>query len=155
MNPFEEQPTLGGDGENPALALSLVLVGIWTVVVAVCGGYLCALAIHRWGQFGALSLWALGAVAGYVGRKLLAAPRRWAAWLVVVATAAALVIAETWWVHWNLRGGLESWMAAFQLLPKFVQRYEVSVMIGALFTAMGAMSAYRQVGVRYVKVPIA
>ena len=62
---------------------------------------------------------------------------------------------EVCWIYWNIEGGSESLYAAIRLLPKFVQTYQITVLIGAIFTVFGAMSAYRQAGVRYRLVEVA
>lgn len=121
----------------------------WAVVAGMGGGYVCGLAISRFGEIGSISLWALGALAGYVGRKIISVPSRLVGWVLVVACGAAFVIAEVCWIHWNTKQGAESWWTAFTLLPMFVQEYEIAALFGAILTVFGALSAYRQTAIRY------
>ena len=125
------------------------LAVLWAIAVATIGGYVCGLAISQFGTFGSISLWALGALAGSMGRKILGAPSRPVARCLAVACAVAFVVAEVCWIHWHMIGGDESWWAAIALIPKFVQRLSVAAFVGAIFTFMGALSAYQQMARRY------
>jgi hypothetical protein len=140
---------------STATSQQIGLVVLWAMTVAAAGGYLTGLAIDRFGWPGIAAVWAVGGVAGFVGRKLLTAPHRLAGGTLVVACVFAIVVAETCWLHWNTVQGEEGWWAAFAWLPIFVQEYELSALFAAIFTGFGAMSAYRQTAVRYVRVPIA
>ena len=108
------------------------------------GGYVCALAIHRYGTMGCVALWLLGAVTGFVARKIVGEPSQLVGWMLVIAGVCALVIAEVYWIHWNIEQGTESWWTAATLLVKFVQQYELAAIIGAVMTGFGCWSAYRQ-----------
>lgn len=92
-------------------------------------------------------MWLLGAVAGYVMRKIMNTPNRLVGWALVIACGAALLIAEACWIHWNTVQGADSWWTAFTLLFTFVQDYQLSALFGAIFTVFGAVSAYRQAAV--------
>ena len=141
---MDESPNFIGMAE-----IRIPAVIAWTVAVPICGGFACGLAIDRFGEFGSISLWALGALSGYVGRKIMAAPSRSMGWGLVVANLSALVVAEVCWIHWNLALGAESWWEAVGLLPTFIRRYELSALIAAMFCIFGALSAYQQTARRY------
>lgn len=121
----------------------------WAVVAGTAGGYVCGLAINEFGRIGSASLWPLGVLAGFVGRKIIAAPSRLVGWVLVAACVCALVVAETCWIHWNIVQGKESWWTAFTLLPAFVREYQIPALFAAIFTCFGASSAYRATAVRY------
>ena len=89
-----------------------------------------------------------------MGRAIAGAPSLLLGWMLVVANMSAFVFAEVCWIHWNLVEGAESWWAAVMLLPRFVAEYELSVLIGAIFTAMGCWSAYRRTAMRFRLVPV-
>jgi len=143
------------DDPHPASALTdgytkgahgipLVIVIALAPAIATGGGYACGLAIAQFGELGSVFLWALGAMAGYVGGKIITEPNRAVGWLLACAVAVAFVVAETCWIHWRIVQGAESWWAAFMLLPVFVQEYQISALAGSIFTVFGALSAYRQ-----------
>ena len=142
---MDEPPNLMGTAE----ITNIPLVTAWAAFVATCGGLACGLAIDRFGEFGSVSLWPLGALSGYVGRKIMAAPSRSVGWGLVVANLSALVVAEVCWIHWNLVQGTESWWAAVGLLPTFVREYELAALIAGVFCIFGAWSAYQQTAMRY------
>jgi len=125
-------------------AFGVPLVTALALTVAIGGGYACGLAIVQFSELGSVFLWALGAVAGYVGRKIITNPNRAVGWLLACACVLAFVVAETCWIHWETKQGAESWWAAFMLLPTFVQQYQIAALAGSIFTLFGAHSAYRQ-----------
>lgn len=116
----------------------------WAFVVATVGGYLCGLVIDWVGEVGSISLWGLGALAGAICWKIGSQPNKLVAWSLVVATITAFLVAETFWIHWNIKQGAESLWTAASLLPQFFQEYKVSGFIGGIMTGFGAYSAYRQ-----------
>ena len=142
---MDQTPNLMGtaDIKNSPIVIA------WAVFVATCGGLACGLAINRFGTFGSVSLWALGALSGYVGRKIIAAPRRSVGWGLVVANLSALVVAEVCWIHWNTVQGAESWWEAVGLLPTFLHDYERAALMATVFCLFGAWSAYQQTAIRY------
>jgi len=77
------------------------------------------------------------------------APGRVVGWALVIACGAALLIAEACWIHWNTVQGADSFWTAFTLLFTFVQEYQISALLGTIFTVFGAASAYRQTVVRF------
>ena len=125
------------------------LAFLWAIAVAAIGGYLCGMAISEFGRFGAISLWGLGAGAGYVGRKILGAPSRPVAWCLVVACVVAFVFAEVCWLHWNTIQGEAGWWTAAGLFPQFLRQASIPAFIGGIFTFMGALSAFQQTAHRY------
>ncbi len=136
------------DDPRPA-ARNQPLAIIWAVAVALLGGYVCGLAISQFGTLGSASLWALGVLAGFAGRKILTAPSRPIAWTLAVACVPALVIAEVCWIHWNTRQGAASWWIALMLFPTFLTEYKLDAAIAAVFTLFGALAAFRQTAYRY------
>jgi hypothetical protein len=133
-------------------ARNIPLAIAWAILAGTAGGYACGLAINtRFGEIASASLWALGVLAGYVGRKIITAPSRLVGWVLVAACVCALVIAETCWIHWRwpTAEARESWWAAFTLLPTFVQEYQLAALFAAIFTCFGASSAYRATAIRY------
>ena len=128
---------------------NLILGAVWAIVVAVAGGYGCGLVVAKFGLLGTISLWALGAFAGAIGRKIIGSSCRPIGWMLVVACVVAYFIAELFWVRWNTVQGQEGWMAAMQMMPTFFEEYSQSAFVGGIFAVFGAMSAYRQTAVRY------
>ena len=122
--------------------------------MAVGGGFLCGVLVSEFGEFGSIALWGLGALAGFVSRKITVTPCKGVAWGLVVACAIAAVIAETCWLRWNTVPGQEGWLKAISLLPTFVQNYTLSAAMAVLFTAFGASSAFFQAGRRYRRVVV-
>ncbi len=142
---MDEPANLTGTAE----ITNLPFVAAWAACVATCGGLACGLAINRFGEFGSVSLWALGALSGYVGRKIIAAPSRSVGWGLVAANLSALVVAEVCWIHWNTVQGAEGWWEAVGLFPTFIVEYDRSALIAAVFCIFGAWSAYQQTAIRY------
>lgn len=154
MNESERQQSTE-DAPNPPSSLAdgfatgefgvpLLIVIALVPAIGVGGGYVCGLAIAQFGELGSVFLWALGAGAGFVGRKIITNPNRAVGWLLACACVLAFVVAETCWIHWETEQGSESWWAAVTLLPTFVQQYQIAALAGAIFTLFGAHSAYRQ-----------
>ena len=142
---MDEPTNLTGTAE----ITNLPFVAAWAACVATCGGLACGLAINRFGEFGSVSLWALGALSGYGGRKIIAAPSRSVGWGLVAANLSALVVAEVCWIHWNTVQGAESWWDAVGLFPIFIVEYDRSALIAAVFCIFGAWSAFQQTAIRY------
>jgi hypothetical protein len=115
---------------------------VWSLVVALGGGLACGLCVSRYGEFGALSLAACGAFAGYVSRKITQGPSKIAGLCQVIAMCLAFVVAYTCWIHWKTVKGEESWWVAFTLWPAFIREYELSALIGAVLAGCGAWYAY-------------
>ncbi len=124
--------------------LPIIATVIVATLTATIGGYVCGLAISRFGELGSASLWLLGAIAGYVSSKIMNAPSRAVGWGLAVACGLAMLVAETCWIHWKTVQGAEGWWISFALLYTFVQDYQVSALLAAIFTVFGAVSAYRQ-----------
>ncbi len=149
-NPNAATSQKAADHERGSLPHRDLLIGLaLALILAALGGFLCGLAVDRFGQTGSISLWLAGGATGFLARKLLSRPHKAIGWMLAIANVVALVVAEVCWIHWNLVQGSESLLAAIRLLPEFVQSYQVSVLIAGIFTVFGAMSAYRQAGVRY------
>ena len=108
-NPDDRAPSIDVPKPKPRL---VPLAMVWAVAVGIVGGYSCGLAVDRYGELGSLSLWLLGALAGYVGRKIITYASRPVGWSLVVACLAASVIAEVCWIHWNELECPEGWFAA-------------------------------------------
>lgn len=115
----------------------------WAVVVALAGGLACGWCVSKFAEWGSISLWALGFVAGLATRRLQLAGR-FSAWALAIACIVAYVVAETCWLRWNTKNGEEGWWASICLWPLFLDEYTISALIGAVFAAFGAESAYRQ-----------
>ena len=139
--PFPEDRASASPAVSPQ---TLVLQIGWAVVVATLGGFLCALVLDWVGEVGSISLWGLGAFAGFVSWKIAWRRSPAAAWALVVAMIVALLIAETLWIHWNIVQAAESVWTAMSLLPTFFKEYKVAGFVGALMSGFGAYSAYRQ-----------
>ena len=128
-----------------AFRLKVVLASIWILVVATAGGFVCGLAIARFGEMGSISLWAMGALAGYVAQRILRGRSRPLGIAMIIGCITTFVVAEACWIHWTTTQGAVSWFAAFTLLPTFAQQYKTAALFGTIFTAFGAWSAYRQI----------
>lgn len=123
--------------ESPAKrALSVA----WASVVALAGGVACGWCLDRYGTLGAISLWPLGAIAGFIAVRLKLSGR-FCAWALVAACLVAFVVAETCWIRWHEEKG---WWDAVRYWPTFITEYEVPVLVGIVLAAFGAESAFRQ-----------
>lgn len=117
--------------------------GGWATIVALAGGAACGWCISKFAEWGSVSLWALGFVAGLAARRLQL-EGRFSAWALAIACFVAYAVAETCWLRWNTKNGEEGWWASICLWPMFLNEYTVSALIGAAFAAFGAESAFRQ-----------
>ncbi|OYV86637.1 MAG: hypothetical protein B7Z73_11425 [Planctomycetia bacterium 21-64-5] len=114
----------------------------WSLVVAFLGGLACGWCISHFAEFGALSLAACGALAGYVSHKITRGPSRIAAVSQVAAASLAFFVAGTCWLHWNTLDGEPSWWVAMCLWPFLVRDYQFFVLVGGVSAAYGAWCAY-------------
>jgi hypothetical protein len=135
---------LGQQDDSTGSVTRLPLIIGLAVLVATAGGYACYWPISYFGELGSVSLWLLGATAGFLGRKIVAGPSRMTGWLLVACCAVAFVIAETCWIRWETKQGAEGWWESIALLPTFVRLYRRAALIGTVFTFLGSLSAYRQ-----------
>ncbi|HVA46529.1 MAG TPA: hypothetical protein VNH11_09155 [Pirellulales bacterium] len=126
---------------SPGAGLLSIALG-WSLVVAFVGGLACGWCISHFGEFGALSLAACGALAGYVSHKITRGPSKIAGVSQVIGTCLAFFIAETCWLHWNTRNGEPDWWAAIGVWPLFIREYQLSALIASACTAYGAWCAY-------------
>ena len=149
-----------GDGPQPTMSPSAdeprwpVLVFAWAAVLALLGGIACGHVSVQYGLFGSVGLWALGALGGYVARKITIAPYRSGAWALVGACVVAYVVSEVCWIRWSTEQGEESWAKAIEMLPTYFSEYTLSAALGVLFAVFGAQSAFWQAGKRYRYVAI-
>lgn len=110
-------------------------------VVVLFGGYGVGIAIVNFGSIGSIFLWPIGFIAGMVVAK-------WGncqtihAILLAVCLLLALVMAETCWIHWKIKGG-EEWIEAIKLLPKAASQYRTDFLIASISAVFAAISAYR------------
>jgi len=127
----------------------------WSVIVFIGGGFVCGMLIDRFGELGSLSLWALGWLAGSIARKILGAAHRPTSYALVAACCFAAILAETFWIRLHI-ANREDWVAAASYLPTFVQNYQFSAALAALWTGLGAYSAYEQTARNYIlmRVPL-
>lgn len=145
MAASEPHPQIGAATKPPPIELpeKRALAVAWAFIVALVGGYACGWCVSEFAEWGSVSLWALGFVAGLAARRLQL-PRRFSAWALAIACIIAYVVAETCWLRWNTKNGNEGWWASVCLWPLFLNDYTISALIGAVFAAFGADSAYRQ-----------
>ena len=149
FDPESAKPAPGSRGNSRQLPRNVPLAILWAIAVATAGGYVCGLALSQFQVIGGISLWGLGALAGYVGRKILGAPCRPVAWCLVVVCVAAFFFAEICWLRWETVQGEESWLAGAGHFLQFVREAPMPAFIGGLFTFMGALSAFQQTARRY------
>jgi hypothetical protein len=136
------------DAEQPA-ASRVALAIVWALVVAVAGGLACGWMFDRFGEFGSISLWGLGALAGVVSRKITRVASPLAAWSHVTACVLALLFSIVCWIRWNIVLKPDTWEQAIATLPAFVDQYQRAALIATLFTAFGAYAAWWRAGARY------
>ncbi len=149
--PLEEDPMLPTppreaprpEARNVPLALA------WAVVVATGGGFACGAIFLRFGDLACLGLWPMGVLAGWVGRKIIVHPNRLVGRALAGACVAAGFVYLVCRVHWGIVGGDESWLAAIELLPRFLQERWLAGLMIACFTYFGAQAAYSQTAVRF------
>ena len=126
------------------------------VLIAIVGGMACSWLVVKYGEWGTVSIWGLGAVGGFVSRKITSGPCKISAWILVAACILTLPAAEVSWLHWQTKQGAAlNWFQCITLLPLLVKEYTLSVLISGVFTFFGAQSAYSQAGRRYRVVVVA
>ncbi len=134
------------NASRAALALA------WAAALAVGGGFACGVVISRYGEYGSVLLWPLGALGGFVAFRLSPSPNRLVTASVAAACFVALALAEVYWIRWNWsfvgEPRPESWGDAVRLIPLFLQRFTITVGIAAMFAVFGALSAFRQLTAR-------
>lgn len=116
------------------------LSAAWALIVALAGGVACGWCIDRYGTLGAFTLWPLGVGAGFVAARMKLSGRS-CGWALVVACLAGFLVAETYWIRSNK---VETWRDAVSYWPTFISKYEVPALVGLVFAAFGAESAFRQ-----------
>ena len=126
----------------------LVIGSVAAICTMALGGYLCALAVDRFGEMGGVSFWLLGWVAGSIAKALMSRPRKQIGYAMAISVVMAMLIAEVCWIRWNIKD-VDSWSKAVSLFPQFCREYQISVISAALFTFFAASSAYSQAGKRY------
>lgn len=114
----------------------------WALVVAVGGGFLCGLAVSRYGTFGAVGLAVFGVLGGSISHKITRGPSKVAALALLLAMVVAFFVAETCWIRWNTENGELGWWAAITTWPAFIREKELAALIGAACAVWGAWSAY-------------
>jgi hypothetical protein len=138
--------------------LRIAFAAIWVLVILVVGAPLCAWAIDAKGWFASVLLWPLGWLGGAVAHKILGGKSKVVGGLLVAACVVIFLFAEVAWIHWNWalatsaddkNLGTETWFEAVALVPTLIDRSTLTVAVAGLFCAFGAISAYRQVAVRY------
>lgn len=142
MAAIEPSPQLAPETKRPPIeppAKRAVAV-VWAVVVALVGGVACGWCLDRYGTLGAISLWPLGAIAGFIAARLKLSGR-FCGWALVAACLMAFLVAETYWIRWH---EAEDWWEAVRYWPTFITEYEVPVLVGIVLAAFGAESAFRQ-----------
>ena len=146
-------PNEAETSQADSIALDLAIAGGIGILVATLGGYLCGLAIEQFGELGSLSVAVLGWFGGTTVRKLMSRPRPLAGWILVIAVFVAIIVAETMWIRWNIKD-VNDWGKAVSLLPQFCKQYSTSALFAGIFAVFGAISAYREAGIRYRVVQI-
>jgi hypothetical protein len=118
----------------------------------------------NFGMAGAVLIWGIGTLGGFVSRKLTKGPSRTAAYCLVAACFVAFALGEASWYRWTYtipdpitdEQRVPTWIEAFTRVPNFLwQRGRAALAVGALCAILGAHSAYRQAGARYRIVTIA
>ncbi len=152
-----QPPSMPGDPDDtmgPPDLVRLVSAVLWIAFLLIAGGGLVGYTVLEFGEYGMFAVWPLGWVGGCVASKILGGKSKPVGVLLVVACFGVSVMAEVIWIHAKFPGGDESWVKAISLLPAFIQRYKISAFTALLFSAFGAMSAWRQVAVRYAYVRV-
>ena len=132
------------DNDEDSSSWDIVVGIIAALMTAVVGGYLCGLVIDQFGEVGSISLWGLGFVSGLAANKAAGGGSRFLAMAMIVGCIGAFVVAETCWIHWNIKDA-ETLPAALAKFPLFLKEFKVTAFIAGIFTLFGAHSAYQQV----------
>lgn len=117
--------------------------GVLGILVAAAGGWLAGLAVDQFGEVGSVTVWFIGVLAGWVVDRMGWRGNVIVFGLLVAGIAAAGVVAEVCWMRWNIQQA-DSWVAAVQLLPRFIQEYRTSAFVMLVFIVFGSLSAYHQ-----------
>lgn len=126
----------------------------WVVIVLIAGGALASYCVLRFGERGLFVVWPLGWISGVVAAKILGGRSQLVGGLLVVACFGMTTIAEVYWIHEKIDGADESWFKAISLLPAFIQQFQISAFIALVISIIAAISAWRGVAARYVRVRI-
>lgn len=134
------------DQSKPASASTIQAVvgaAVLGILVAGAGGWLTGLAVDQFGEVGSVTVWFVGVLAGLVVNRMGWRGNVAVFGLLVAGIAAAGVVAEVCWMRWNIQQA-DSWGAAVQLLPRFIQEYRTSAFVMLIFVVFGSLSAYHQ-----------
>lgn len=111
-------------------------------VTAIAGSYIFAMALNNYGSPGAIALWGLGSVAGFVATRFITRGEG-LAWLLATSIVLAMLLGEINWLRWNSVGS-ESWSLAASRLGYYFDYYRHESLVAVIFAIGGGMSAYRQ-----------
>jgi len=154
---MSDPPATNPSSVTPPTRQRIVFALIWVVVYVTAGAAICIWAVDRKGEVGSIVVWPLGWFAGLAARRILGGTSKLVGILLAVACFVMLLAAEVNWVHrhWRLPTGpndttigTESWLEAASVFPRFIERYTMTAVLGAVCCALGAASAYRQAAVR-------
>jgi hypothetical protein len=122
----------------------------------IAGGAVVGFATLEFGELGMIIVWPIGWAGGWVAAKILGGKSKLVGVLLVAACFGVSMLAEVIWIHENLVKAEKDWVKSIGLLPAFINQYRYSALSALIFSVFAAMSAWRQVSVRYryVQVPI-
>jgi hypothetical protein len=64
------------------------------------------------------------------------------------------MIAEVNWIQANIKDADDRWIKAVTLLPAFARQFQLAAFMAVCLAIFGAISAWQQVAVRYVRVRV-
>jgi hypothetical protein len=126
---------------DPTKILTIVLLA---AIIAFGGGLMCGRIMAEHKIVGAITLWPLGAVAGYFGRKIVQGPNRTAGLLLCGGCVLAWLVADTAWIRWDTVQGEQGWATAIHLLPTFFREYWLLATLTGISTLAGILSIQQQ-----------
>jgi len=149
-NPYDPPPT-----PRPGPGVHRLLFAIvWVALVLIVGAVIACHSALEFGELGMIAVWPIGWAGGFVAAKILAGKSKLVGALLVATCFSIAVIAELNWIHEEIEGADESWSKTISLLPAFVRQFKLAAIVALIFAGFGALSAWRAVTVRYVRVRV-
>ena len=138
----------------PPLVAAAIVCGF---AICVAGGFATGYLLTRHPVLG-VTLFGVGALSGFVSRKITGAASPTAGRTLVAACVVAFCLAMVSWYRWGItlpdqNGGRRdpTWTEAIVRAPKILLQFQapVTLVVSALCAAFGATEAMRQAGRRY------
>lgn len=140
-------PEFGPTDNDSDAIIGMAASGGVACSIAVFGGVLCSWMLDQFGEHGAIALWPLGYLGGYLVQRF---PRcEYSGIIVSVGLVLAFIVAEVLWIQTNIQGADEL-SDAISMFPTFLMEFKHSVFIATIFLVFGILAALRTANQRRV-----